>query len=687
MAPPMQETVVSENVSECALGEFKLLVDTNTGYFNATKMCKQQGKQYSRYESLVKSKSLEKLCVSLYGNSCSSYIITASTTNAPEAGTYCHPIIFLSVAWWCSNKLYVTSATIVSDFFNRNEGRRAQFTHLLETKGVPILQKVVEFELAVDTNRWLAIIFCIQNGKKITNFEHFEHKHDGLITDLIHCLTHAYGHTVTKYSNILLASDSGHHKHYHPILFLRLAALVSDEFYVKTLRIAFSSLSGLVDDAQLKQMLIYKSEVDSTPIALSIVAVDYTVDTLSNTVMETAIEFDTKVENDDEVVSEDDVSGQHQIELQPTHSRTVPENTSTGGAYIGEVWCSNEDDSTNDSYSKFDDEEKCVKFFTESDMDRIRTQHKIEMDKLKYEMNVQKQRLERKLRDDRNEFEREKKAIEENIESRVQQIESVKKLEQEYLEKRLLREKEDVERKLLHDKEVNERKLVFEFNIKTRNAIKERESLRLKLKAEQEDRENEVEMLRQQIEALRVGHSEDDTVSRKRRRVNCVLNMSEQQGISKLESVIVIRLSNGDICTFRRQLKSLANVLHKHRHEIQAFECWFLTDNAVQDYNYCKKTLSDNMNCVTFKNNHIKTSGSNIDIVAQTLYQHLKSMGTIEADVSVLKRFYEEDASAVNATSHLIDNSNSNDPTQVLLGQVYHIVTNLYNELVNKEKK
>lgn len=576
MVVPVQETIIHNNFTECALGEFKLLVDTNTGYFNATKMCKKQGKQYFRYESLVKSKSIEQLFVSFYGN-CSSY----STINAPEAGTYCHPIIFLSVAMWCSNKCYVTSATIVSDFFNRNVVRRDQFTRLFEIIDVPISQKVVEFELAVDANRWLAIIFCIQNGKKITNFEHFEHKHNVLITELIDCLTHVYGHTETKYSNILLASDFGHHKYYHPILFLRMAALVSDELYVKTLRIAFASLLGLVDDAQLKQMSIVESEVDSTPIALS-VAVDYTIDALSNTVMETAIESDTNVKNDDDVVSEDDVSEQHQIEQQPTHSRTVPENTSTGGArkYIGEVWGSNE--------------------------------------------------------------------------------------EQEYREKRLIREKEDVERKLLHDKEVNERKL---------EECHQRGVL-----------ENEVETLRQQIEVLRLGHSENETVSRKRRRANCVLNMSEQQGISKLESVVVIRLLNGDIYTFRRQLISLANVLHKHRHEIQAFECWFLTDNAVQDYNYCKKTLSDNMKCVTFKNNRIKTLDSNIDIVAQTLYDHLKSMGTIEADVSVLRRFYKEDASAVHAASPLMDNSNENDPTQVLLGQAYTIVTNLYNELVTKEK-
>ncbi|CAI6371579.1 unnamed protein product [Macrosiphum euphorbiae] len=92
------------------------------------------------------------------------------------------------------------------------------------------------------------------------------------------------------------------------------------------------------------------------------------------------------------------------------------------------------------------------------------------------------------------------------------------------------------------------------------------------------------------------------------------------------------------------------------------------------------------MKCVTFKNNHIKTLDNNIEIVARTLYDHLKSMGTIEADVSVLRRFYEEDSSAVHATSPLMDNCNENDSTQVLLNQVYTIVTNLYKELVTKEK-
>jgi len=73
-------------------------------------------------------------------------------------------------------------------------------------------QPVDEFELAEDNNRWLAIVFCIQNGKKIKHFENLEHKHDVLITELIDTLTHIYGHTVPKYSNILLASDFGHHK-------------------------------------------------------------------------------------------------------------------------------------------------------------------------------------------------------------------------------------------------------------------------------------------------------------------------------------------------------------------------------------------------------------------------------------------------------------------------------------------
>lgn len=128
----VQETIINDRYHVCKCGDLELLVDTETGFFNATKLCHSHEKQFKHYVKCENSKSIKKLLTESYGNTSYSTNALNMWKNAREAGTYCHPILLLSIAMWCSNEFYVQAATIVNDFFNKTVERKTQFNQLLK---------------------------------------------------------------------------------------------------------------------------------------------------------------------------------------------------------------------------------------------------------------------------------------------------------------------------------------------------------------------------------------------------------------------------------------------------------------------------------------------------------------------------------------------------------------------------
>jgi len=62
----MENITLSDCTYECIkdtfyygiFGDFKLVIDRSTGYFNATKLCDQGGKEFKKWSRLEKSKNM-----------------------------------------------------------------------------------------------------------------------------------------------------------------------------------------------------------------------------------------------------------------------------------------------------------------------------------------------------------------------------------------------------------------------------------------------------------------------------------------------------------------------------------------------------------------------------------------------------------------------------------------------------
>jgi hypothetical protein len=99
-------------------GDFKIIVDRDTGYFNATKLCEQRGKKYERWTSLDRSKNM----VSYYyenklGDMYMGYVVNGNEEDKHITGTYIPKELFLDIASWISFDFYDRCNNIIIDHF------------------------------------------------------------------------------------------------------------------------------------------------------------------------------------------------------------------------------------------------------------------------------------------------------------------------------------------------------------------------------------------------------------------------------------------------------------------------------------------------------------------------------------------------------------------------------------------
>ncbi|CCU56200.1 N1R/p28-like protein [Mythimna separata entomopoxvirus 'L'] len=109
-------------------GDFKLIIDKNTGYFNATKLCKDGGKKFKHWYENSKSKELiefynEKLSAGIPANTNnnkkSHYYINLKGTeiNNIISGTYVYKNILLKIGSWISNEFYDKCSNIIENYY------------------------------------------------------------------------------------------------------------------------------------------------------------------------------------------------------------------------------------------------------------------------------------------------------------------------------------------------------------------------------------------------------------------------------------------------------------------------------------------------------------------------------------------------------------------------------------------
>ena len=98
-------------------GDFKLVIDKKTGYFNATKLCISGGKQLKNWLRLQRTKEIIKFCDLSRG---SEYEVTGDNNHKLHrqvTGTYVPKELILDVASWISTEFYFRCNSIIINYF------------------------------------------------------------------------------------------------------------------------------------------------------------------------------------------------------------------------------------------------------------------------------------------------------------------------------------------------------------------------------------------------------------------------------------------------------------------------------------------------------------------------------------------------------------------------------------------
>jgi hypothetical protein len=100
-------------------GDFKLVIDTKTGYFNATKLCTEGGKHFRQWKVLEKSKHMIKFFNSRRQNS-DAYEVNGYNKDQIEkqvTGTYVPKELILDIASWISIEFYDKCNKVIINYF------------------------------------------------------------------------------------------------------------------------------------------------------------------------------------------------------------------------------------------------------------------------------------------------------------------------------------------------------------------------------------------------------------------------------------------------------------------------------------------------------------------------------------------------------------------------------------------
>jgi len=117
---------IKDNYWYGLFGDFKLIIDINTGYFNASKLCKDGGKRFKNWlrnkesKQLIEyiSKNLERPNTSFLKNGKITYkIVSKVAVKYNYSGIYVCDDLITSIACWISPEFTVKVNKIVKDYY------------------------------------------------------------------------------------------------------------------------------------------------------------------------------------------------------------------------------------------------------------------------------------------------------------------------------------------------------------------------------------------------------------------------------------------------------------------------------------------------------------------------------------------------------------------------------------------
>jgi hypothetical protein len=113
---------ISENFYYGMFGDFQLVIDKDTGYFNAAKLCALGGKDFFDWKRLNRTRRLFKQLQAGSDGKRLVYEVRTSNKSLIEkqiSGQYVQKDLFLDLASWVSTDFYIRCNKIVIDYFVR----------------------------------------------------------------------------------------------------------------------------------------------------------------------------------------------------------------------------------------------------------------------------------------------------------------------------------------------------------------------------------------------------------------------------------------------------------------------------------------------------------------------------------------------------------------------------------------
>ncbi len=97
---------IKDNYWYAAYGPFRVIMDKNNGYINATEMCSSNGKEYKQWAALKSSRQLIRAARKMGSTPPTKKVNPSNATDVELliGGTYCHPDLIPSIACWISPK-------------------------------------------------------------------------------------------------------------------------------------------------------------------------------------------------------------------------------------------------------------------------------------------------------------------------------------------------------------------------------------------------------------------------------------------------------------------------------------------------------------------------------------------------------------------------------------------------------
>jgi ribosomal protein L21 len=175
---------IKDNFYYGIFGDFKLVVDKNTGCFNATKLCSDGGKHFYKWTRLEKSKNLlkfyevknrppnmevNKIVYEIRG-------VNKNDTDAKITGQYVQKELILDIASWISVEFYDKCNEIIVDFFvNEFKIKECELKNEIKLAEEKMLKMSIDNEVIVrEKDDKIADLQVMMNEMKIDHRKHME---------------------------------------------------------------------------------------------------------------------------------------------------------------------------------------------------------------------------------------------------------------------------------------------------------------------------------------------------------------------------------------------------------------------------------------------------------------------------------------------------------------------------------